>query len=90
MNWKHLLWIIPLVILATGFIELRVIDKLLDYTSINVMERAANMVEDARLAWEEKPLSENRVLVGVEFCYRISNESICPKRNLTNFDIGGE
>ena len=85
MNWKHLLWIIPISLLLGGIISVRFIDSMLSLVQVEIMEKAAERVADCVIAWEETPLSDNRTYYGTELCYIVNNSTVCPKRNISKF-----
>ena len=39
MKWKHLFWIIPLCLIIGGFISLKLLSGLIDFTMVNLTER---------------------------------------------------
>lgn len=87
MNWRHLYWICPLLFLVGGFTVIFTIDLFLDETSIYLMQKSTEMVYDATRAWEETPLSDNRIFYLGEFCYLVNNKTICPKRNVSLYGV---
>jgi hypothetical protein len=87
MNWKHLFWIVPLCLILGGFVALKTMSEIIDWTAWELTVKAVSKLEDASLAWEETPLSEGRVFFNGEFCYLINEVPTCPKRNLTDLSF---
>jgi len=89
MKRRHLLWIVPLVATISGIIVFYSFSYLMDYTAWELTAQAASKLEDGVLAWEEIPLSDDRVYYNGEFCYMINDVPVCPKRNLTDLSLNG-
>jgi hypothetical protein len=68
-----------------GFLSLYTIDWFLGTLSLEVMEKATEKLSDAVMAWQEEPLSNDRIFYEGEFCYLVNNNTICPKRNVAEF-----
>jgi hypothetical protein len=85
MNWKHLLWIIPLCLILGGYLGLRLFGGLLDFTMTELASKAGEKLIDAQLAWEEKLefVNSTRIVYEGKFCYKYLGKIICPERNIT-------
>jgi hypothetical protein len=89
MDKKHLFWIIPLSIMLGVIITIYTFDIWFDMARFEIIERSTEMLQDAKLAWEETPLSEVRVFYKGQFCYSSAlnnsgtSQLICPQRNIT-------
>ena len=80
MNWKHLLWIVPLCLFIGSLSIFFTFSWFYDMTAWTLTGTVTEALEDAMLAWEETPLSDERIFYEGEFCYLINDQPVCPKR----------
>jgi len=81
MNWKHLIWIIPICLLIGAFLFNFAFSWLFNFTMNAATEKAFDKLEECQVAWAESPLSDKRVLaLDGQFCYSINETVSCPVR----------
>jgi len=87
MNWKHLLWVIPLSIVLGAFVFNFLLSWMFDFTMDYATEQALERLEDCHVAWEEIPLSDKRVIGQEgELCYNMNLSIVCPQRELPLYE----
>jgi hypothetical protein len=87
---KHLWWIIPVCLLVGGLGGLKSMQWFFDMTAWELTETVTVILNDCIVAWEEEPLSNERVYFDTEFCYNVNNETVCPKRTMPYPYVGKE
>lgn len=86
MNWKHLLWIVPVSILWGALMFNFTLGWMFDITLDYATEQALIRLQDCYVAWEEQPMSDKRVLSdNKELCYIMNDTIVCPQR-ITRFE----